>query len=102
MTLFWGSKTDLQLWIVNLPTAYKSILPSNPDVEMTTDASKTGWGAVYNGQSAQGRWSFLERERHISELQILAVHLRLNSFIIDLKGKPVCIKSDNYYYSMLY
>lgn len=62
---------------------------------MITDASKTGWGAVYNGQSAQGRWSSLERERHINELEILAVRLGLKSFIFDLKGKNVCIKSDN-------
>lgn len=54
-----------------------------------------GEGAVYNGQSAQGRWSSLERERHINELEILAVRLGLKSFIFDLKGKQVCIKSDN-------
>lgn len=54
-----------------------------------------GGGAVYNGQSAQGGWSSLERERHINELEILAVRLGLKSFIFDLKGKQVCIKSDN-------
>ena len=64
---------------------------------MTTDASKTGWGGgggapAYNGQSAQGGWSSLEREGHINELEILAVYLGLKSFIVDLKGKHVCIK----------
>lgn len=44
MTLSQGSKTDLHWWIANLPTADKNVLPNNLDVEMITDASKTGWG----------------------------------------------------------
>ena len=44
MSLSSESKTDLQWWITNLPDAYKNILPVNSEVELTTDASKTGWG----------------------------------------------------------
>lgn len=57
MTLSPESKADLKWWITNLSVAYKNILQNNPDVEMKTDASKTGWGAVYEGQAAQGRWT---------------------------------------------
>lgn len=95
MTLSSESKADLQWWMTSLPTAYKTILPNNPDIELTTDASKMGWGAVCIGQSAQGRWSVLERNRHINELEILAVHFGLSSFMTELKGKHVCVKSDN-------
>ena len=37
----------------------------------------------------------LERDRHINELEILAVHFGLLSFTTELKGKHVCVKSDN-------
>ena len=45
----------------------------NPAIEMATDASTLGWGAVCNGQSAQGMWSPLEKQKHINELELLAV-----------------------------
>ena len=56
---------------------------SNTTIEMVTDASILDWGAVCNRQSAQG--TPLETQKHINELELLAV----------LKGKHVCIKSDN-------
>lgn len=34
------SRKDLSWWVRNLPQAYKQIDLSNPDVELTTDASK--------------------------------------------------------------
>lgn len=67
----------------------------NPAIEMATDASTLGWGAVCNGQSAQGMWSPLEKQKHINELELLAVYFGLKSFLFLLKGKHVCIKSDN-------
>ena len=67
----------------------------NPTIEMATDASTLGWGAVCNGQSAQGMWSPLEKQKHINELELLAVCFGLKSFLFLLKGKHVCIKSDN-------
>ena len=67
----------------------------NPAIEMATDASTLGWGAVCNGQSAQGMWSPLEKQKHINELELLAVYFGLKSFLFLLKGKHVCLKSDN-------
>jgi len=67
----------------------------NPAIEMATDASTLGWGAVCNGQSAKGMWSSLEKQKHINELKLLAVHFGLESFLFLLKEKHVCIKSDN-------
>ena len=43
------SREDLSWWVRTLPQAYKQIDLSNPDIEVTTDASKIGWG-----QSALG------------------------------------------------
>ena len=43
------SREDLSWWVRTLPQAYKQIDLSNPDIEVTTDASKIDWG-----QSALG------------------------------------------------
>jgi len=40
-------------------------------------------------------WSPLEKPKHINELDLLAVYFGLKSFLFLLKGKQVCIKSDN-------
>ena len=95
MTLSSESISELRWWVTNLPTACKSITMDNPDIEMATDASKLGWGAVCNGQSAQGMWSPFEKQKHINELELLAVYFGFKSFQPLLKGKHVCIKTDN-------
>ena len=38
------SREDLSWWVRTLPQTYKPIDFSNPDIEVTTDASKLGWG----------------------------------------------------------
>ena len=74
MTLSSESVSDLSWWVTSLPTACKNITMGNPAIEMATDASTLGWGAVCNGQSAQGMWSPLEKQKHINELELLAVY----------------------------
>ena len=74
MQLYPESREDLSWWVRTLPQAYKQIDVSNPDIEVTTDASKIDWGAVYLGETTQGSWSESEKLRHINELEILAVH----------------------------
>ena len=95
MTLSSESVSDLNWWMTTLPSACKNISIGNPTIEMATDASNLGWGAVCNGQSPQGMWTPLETQKHINELELLAVYFGLKSFLCLLKGKHVCVKSDN-------
>ena len=95
ITLSSESVSDLNWWMTTLPLACKNISMGNPTIEMATDASNLGWGAVCNGQSAQGMWTPLEAQKHINELELLAVYFGLKSFLCLLKGKHVCVKSDN-------
>ena len=74
MTLSSESVSDLCWWVTSLPIAWKNITMGNPTIEMATDASTLGWGAVCNGQSAQGMWSPLEKQKHINELELLAIY----------------------------
>ena len=70
MTLSSESVNDLSWWVTSLPIAWKNITMGNLTIEMATDASTLGWGAVCNGQSAQGMWSPLEKQKHICTCSI--------------------------------
>ncbi|KAI2665918.1 Transposon Ty3-G Gag-Pol polyprotein [Labeo rohita] len=61
----------------------------------TTDASKTGWGAVCNGQAASGVWTGPQLHWHINCLELLAVLLALRRFRPLIQGKHVLVRSDN-------
>ncbi|XP_049432622.1 uncharacterized protein LOC125889006 [Epinephelus fuscoguttatus] len=62
---------------------------------VTSDASRSGWGAVWRGRPAQGQWSVRDRACHINVLELRAVHLALRHFLPHLQGRHVLIRSDN-------
>ncbi|XP_041817854.1 uncharacterized protein LOC121624267 [Chelmon rostratus] len=62
---------------------------------VTTDASLSGWGAVWQNRTAQGQWSAQARTEHINVLELRAVHLALKHFLPYLRGRHVLIRSDN-------
>ncbi|KAI2650056.1 ORF V: Enzymatic polyprotein [Labeo rohita] len=62
---------------------------------VNTDASKTGWGAVCNGQTASGSWSGPRLQWHINCLELFAVLLALRRFLPVLRDKHVLIRTDN-------
>ena len=95
MTLSSESASDLNWWMTSLPSECKNITMGNPTIEVAIDASILGLGAVYNGQSSQGMSTLLETQKHINELELLAVYFGLKSFLCLLKRKHVCIKSNN-------
>ncbi|KAI2653744.1 ORF V: Enzymatic polyprotein [Labeo rohita] len=64
-------------------------------IVVTTDASKTGWGAVCNGQAASGVWTGPRLLWHINCLELLAVLLALKRFRPLVQGKHVLVWSDN-------
>ncbi|KAI2661120.1 ORF V: Enzymatic polyprotein [Labeo rohita] len=64
-------------------------------IVVTTDASKTGWGAVCNGQAASGVWMGPRLLWHINCLELLAVLLALKRFRPLVQGKHVLVRSDN-------
>ena len=66
-----------------------------PEMVITTDASKKGWGAVHQSLQTNGRWSQKESLQHINYLELKASFLALQTF---LKGKSrvtVSLQLDN-------
>ena len=62
---------------------------------VTTDASLSGWGAVWQNQTARGLWPARDRSEHINVLELWAVHMALQLFLPFLRGRHVLVRSDN-------
>lgn len=61
-----------------------------------TDASKLAWGAVLNSTvPAHGFWRPRDRSRHITYLELLAVHRALQTFLARLQGRSTLLWCDN-------
>ena len=62
---------------------------------ITTDASHSGWGAVYKNEKFGGRWSESEAENHINVLEMMVVWLALKSVCRVTRSKHVLVRCDN-------
>lgn len=62
---------------------------------VTTDASSSGWGALYKGKPTFGSWSIHEQHLHINCVEMMAVCLALKTFLPALKGHRILVRSDN-------
>ena len=96
ITLDHNSLEELRWWVSNINFVNGSpIRPPAPTLFITTDASKTGWGAVCESQRTNGRWSVSERTQHINVLELKAAFLALKSFLKKQSHKVVCLRMDN-------
>ncbi len=62
---------------------------------ITTDASMTGWGAVFEGRPASGEWKEEFLFWHINCLELRAVFLALKYFLPVLGENHVIVRTDN-------
>jgi hypothetical protein len=92
------SKQELEWWCNELQIWNgRSMIRPSPDVvmNMTSDASKKGWGATCNGMKTQGVWSVKERSLHINVLEMKAAMFAVKSFTKQQKNIHVHIQVDN-------
>ncbi len=62
---------------------------------ITTDASMTGWGAVFEGRPARGEWTGEFISWHINCLDLRAVFLALMHFLPVLGKHHIIVRTDN-------
>ncbi|XP_063802384.1 uncharacterized protein LOC134970322 [Pseudophryne corroboree] len=62
---------------------------------VTTDASLSGWGAVFQTHHFQGRWSNQESKLQINILELRAIRYALIRIQTMVQGQPVRVQSDN-------
>ena len=91
-----SARADLAWWLKHTLSANGSPvhLPP-PDVIITTDASKKGWGAVHQSCETNGRWSQLESLQHINNLEIKAAFLAVKAFLKGKSHAAVSLRLDN-------
>jgi len=73
----------------------RSMIPTEPELAVYTDASDTGWGAVLGTATASGFWSHAQEALHINEKELLAIELGLRSFLDKLRDRTVLLRVDN-------
>ncbi|KAG6456482.1 hypothetical protein O3G_MSEX009753 [Manduca sexta] len=86
---------DLHWWSRNIQTTVNFIRQPNYDIEIYTDASRSGWGAVSNDAKRSGRWKDTEKIHHINYLELMAAFLGLKSFANELRNCAILLRIDN-------
>ena len=95
MQLNCNSLLEIDWWLKNIHGSCKPIRIPPPNLQLTTDASSKGWGAVFQGDSTGGLWSPLEAELHINVLELKAIYLGLCSFLDETRNQHIQVYSDN-------
>ena len=91
-----GAARDLIWWLQALDGWNgKPIKPQKIDVQITTDASATGWGAWMMDQKAAGFWDKSVSVQSSNHRELLAVYMALQAFRDNVVKKSVQIVSDN-------
>ena len=93
-----GGGGGLAWWIDILENwSGRTMIKASPDLAMQikTDASKRGWGAVCHDMSTRGLWSDQERLEHINQLELKAAFYAVKAFTKDMTNTQVHLKVDN-------
>jgi hypothetical protein len=70
------------------------MIPSRREI-VQTDASLTGWGAVWQHRAVTGQWGPQEVGENINTLELRAVLRALKHLAPFLKGRHILVRSDN-------
>ena len=90
------AETDLKWWVDNLERMNgKAFFPEKPDIEICSDASLSGWGAICNGVTTRGPWTADQACLHINCLELLGALYALQSFVGASHGLSIIIYLDN-------
>ena len=86
---------DVQWWYNNINCSKNKITKSEPVIEISSDASSFGWGAVCNNIRTGGASNLDEMEYHINAKELLAaVKFSLKAFV-KVPDAHVKLLSDN-------
>ena len=86
---------DFQWWKTNILKGIQPILDSEFQLEIFSDASLTGWGAVCDGEKVSGFWKGCEYKLHINQLELKAAFLGLKCFARNSTNCRILLRIDN-------
>lgn len=96
--LHWShaAKCDFEWWVSAFETWNGcSVIPKTIDAQLTTDASRIGWGGTLEGKKAQGFWDKSIGQSHSNIREMWAVLMALISFRDQVSGRTIQVVSDN-------
>lgn len=82
-------------WWKQALTTNNNLGPLSFQLEIYTDASKTGWGACCNGKKTRGFWNGKEQNLHINYLELLAAFFGIQCFAKNLNNCNTLCRIDN-------
>lgn len=90
-------KTEILWWKQNINNLFSDISHGSPQIILTSDASKTGWGGVNNttGETASGFWNEKEAKLHINFLELLAAWFTVKSLCKNVSNVHILLRLDN-------
>lgn len=86
---------DLNWWKHNIFKQQNDLNTTKFQLEIFSDASKTGWGAFCNNTRACGAWKESEKLYHINYLELLAVYFALKSIAREMYNCAILLRIDN-------
>ena len=88
------SITDVQWWYNKIICSKNNITKGEPVIEVSSDASSFGWGAVCNNIRTGGAFNLDQMEYHINAKELLAAKFSLKTFV-KVSDAHVKLLSDN-------
>ncbi|XP_074107699.1 uncharacterized protein LOC141532965 [Cotesia typhae] len=85
---------DLIWWKINLLTGSNPIRTQNYKITISSDASRSGWGAESNLEVTHGFWSQKDKKFHINYLELLAAFFALKCFASNLSNCEILMRID--------
>ena len=90
------AKEDLIWWAEHLPSVNgQPLVRDQPSLQMETDASLMGWGAVCEGETIGGPWTEEEQLLHINCLELPGASHAVHAFAKDKRDLVIQIYMDN-------
>ena len=86
---------DLLWWQKNALIGKNPIRTHEFVMEISSDASLTGWGAFCNGVSTHGLWTEKEKRFSINYLELLAAFFAIKCFASQLSNSEILLRIDN-------
>lgn len=86
---------ELLWWKTNISIGSNTIKTQNFKLEISSDASLTGWGIHCSGKSTQGFWNNKESKNSINYLELLAAFFGLRCFANKLSRCELLLRIDN-------
>ncbi|XP_046611523.1 uncharacterized protein LOC124300993 [Neodiprion virginianus] len=88
-------REDLVWWKTNVSKGFSKIRTKKFALEISSDASLTGWGAHSENRSTHGFWEKSHEKYSINYLELLAASYALQCFASNLSDCEILLRIDN-------